>query len=83
MPTNPDDDRTILQPVNGTSSLNAKATLFESNNSLAIGTKLGEFEITGLIGEGGFGIVYLALLSAALWRSRNICHPPWQHEAKV
>ena len=61
MPTNPDDDRTILQPVNGTSSLNAKATLFESNNSLAIGTKLGEFEITGLIGEGGFGIVYLAL----------------------
>jgi serine/threonine protein kinase len=29
-------------------------------NHLPIGTFLGEFEITGLIGEGGFGIVYLA-----------------------
>lgn len=29
-------------------------------NALPIGTRLGEFEITGLIGEGGFGIVYLA-----------------------
>ena len=29
-------------------------------NALPTGTTLGEFEITGLIGEGGFGIVYLA-----------------------
>lgn len=29
-------------------------------NVLPIGTHLGEFEIKGLIGEGGFGIVYLA-----------------------
>ncbi len=28
--------------------------------NLPVGTKLGEFEITSLIGEGGFGIVYLA-----------------------
>lgn len=28
--------------------------------SLPVGTRLGEFEITGLIGEGGFGIVYMA-----------------------
>jgi serine/threonine protein kinase len=27
---------------------------------LPLGTHLGEFEITGLVGEGGFGVVYLA-----------------------
>jgi hypothetical protein len=31
-----------------------------ASNQLPVGTKLGEFEITGLIGEGGFGIVYAA-----------------------
>jgi len=31
-----------------------------SQNALPIGTRLGEFEIVGLVGEGGFGIVYLA-----------------------
>ena len=29
-------------------------------NQLAIGTILGDFKITGIVGEGGFGIVYLA-----------------------
>ncbi|MBC7500454.1 MAG: serine/threonine protein kinase [Herminiimonas sp.] len=32
-----------------------------SDNCLAIGTRVADFEITGVIGEGGFGIVYLAL----------------------
>lgn len=32
----------------------------EHSNLLPIGTRLGEFELTGLVGEGGFGIVYLA-----------------------
>lgn len=31
-----------------------------SHNALPIGTRLGEFELVGLVGEGGFGIVYLA-----------------------
>lgn len=31
-----------------------------AGGSLAIGTRLGEFELTSLLGEGGFGIVYLA-----------------------
>jgi serine/threonine protein kinase len=30
------------------------------NNALPVGTRLDEFEIIGLVGEGGFGIVYLA-----------------------
>ena len=32
-----------------------------SANCLPIGTRVAEFEITGIVGEGGFGIVYLAL----------------------
>ncbi|WP_290646381.1 serine/threonine-protein kinase [Aquabacterium sp.] len=31
-----------------------------SGNALPVGHRLHEFEITGLVGEGGFGIVYLA-----------------------
>mgnify|MGYP001285343821 CR=1 FL=1 len=31
-----------------------------AHNALPLGTRLGEFEIVGLVGEGGFGIVYLA-----------------------
>jgi non-specific serine/threonine protein kinase len=31
-----------------------------ASNALPVGTRIGEFEIKGLIGEGGFGAVYLA-----------------------
>ena len=31
-----------------------------TENCLAIGTRLSDFEITGILGEGGFGIVYVA-----------------------
>lgn len=31
-----------------------------SENCLPVGTRIAEFEITGVVGEGGFGIVYLA-----------------------
>jgi serine/threonine protein kinase len=32
-----------------------------SEHGLPVGTRLADFEITGIIGEGGFGIVYLAI----------------------
>ena len=31
-----------------------------SENCLALGTRLSDFEVTGILGEGGFGIVYVA-----------------------
>ena len=34
--------------------------LHGSENCLPIGTRLADFEITGVLGEGGFGIVYIA-----------------------
>jgi serine/threonine protein kinase len=36
------------------------STVTGSENCLPIGTRLSDFEITGILGEGGFGIVYLA-----------------------
>jgi serine/threonine protein kinase len=50
-----DDDRTVAAeaiPRGAESALGA--------NALSVGTRLHEFEIVDLIGEGGFGIVYLA-----------------------
>ena len=35
-------------------------TTEHDDHSLPIGTRLGEFEITHRIGEGGFSVVYLA-----------------------
>lgn len=31
-----------------------------TENCLAVGTRLSDFEVTGILGEGGFGIVYVA-----------------------
>jgi len=60
--TNPNHD-SVLTPAR-TRKLMCKPTQQgepESGvNVLRVGTQLGEFEIRGLIGEGGFGIVYLA-----------------------
>ncbi|MET0858451.1 MAG: serine/threonine-protein kinase [Telluria sp.] len=55
----PDDDRTVLSPNRATPGP-APAQSAGSNHALPNGSCLGEFEITGLLGEGGFGIVYLA-----------------------
>ncbi len=46
--------------VNVTASPLPQQTQSGSENCLAIGTRVAEFEITGIVGEGGFGIVYLA-----------------------
>jgi serine/threonine protein kinase len=58
----PDDDRTIVLPAQAAraqASADAEPVRL-SENALPLGTRLGEFEILGLVGEGGFGIVYLA-----------------------
>jgi hypothetical protein len=47
----PDDERTVVRPTGPAGRL---------GHILPVGTRLRDFEITGLIGEGGFGIVYLA-----------------------
>jgi hypothetical protein len=49
-----DDDRTIIRPPP------KPAPAPDIGNALPVGYSLGEFEITGMVGEGGFGIVYLA-----------------------
>ncbi|MDS4015081.1 MAG: serine/threonine-protein kinase [Candidatus Accumulibacter sp.] len=59
-----DDDKTIAlgsvgKPLPKTRSTIGK-TRSISHNALPIGTRLSEFEIVDLVGEGGFGIVYLA-----------------------
>ncbi|MES3024693.1 MAG: serine/threonine-protein kinase [Pseudomonadota bacterium] len=53
----PDDDPTALLPGQAAAAAGADGV---PHNALANGTRLGEFNIIGLLGEGGFGIVYLA-----------------------
>jgi len=57
----PDDEPTIV-PIRARDGVASAppGTGLGGGNTLPRGTRLGEFEITGLVGEGGFGIVYLA-----------------------
>ncbi|MBQ0961574.1 protein kinase [Ideonella sp. 4Y11] len=61
-----DDDRTVIRPVGASPALppappaGPAAAPQDGGSNLPIGTYLGEFELTGVLGEGGFGIVYLA-----------------------
>jgi serine/threonine protein kinase len=48
----PSEDRTVIKPPPRPAA--------EHGNALPVGTWLGEFELTRVVGEGGFGIVYLA-----------------------
>ncbi len=75
-PAAPDDDRTqITPPPSGSGPVQTDIDLGfdktqvytppkppapDMGNGLPVGTRLHEFEITKLVGEGGFGIVYLA-----------------------
>jgi serine/threonine protein kinase len=70
----PEDDRTVLRPHGAgpvtakgavdphqiPNSVSAASSAGDSGNALPLGTYLSEFEITSVVGEGGFGIVYLA-----------------------
>ena len=57
-----DNDLTIFsqETLVGSHTITSADTMQHGENLLPIGTKLGEFEITDIIGWGGFGIVYLA-----------------------
>lgn len=57
MSENPNNDSTVNQLATAASSAAADAS---SRNGLPVGTRIAEFEIQGVIGEGGFSIVYLA-----------------------
>ncbi len=68
-PPDDDDDRTQITPRSTPSPATpaaapappfAPAASADAGNALPVGTYLGEFELTGVIGEGGFGIVYNA-----------------------
>jgi|GEM_PF-854505 len=63
-----DDDRTVIVSaaekatvITPTIKTPAPPPMSENIVALPVGTRLSEFEITSLIGEGGFGIVYAAL----------------------
>jgi serine/threonine protein kinase len=55
----PGDERTVMPDGAPSEPPSAKPAPFGAN-ALAHGSRIGEFEIEGLVGEGGFGIVYLA-----------------------
>jgi hypothetical protein len=57
-----DDDRTRIGAGSGIPQGVAPAgpAPADDNTGLPVGTRLGEFEITALVGEGGFGLVYSA-----------------------
>ncbi|WP_395703655.1 serine/threonine protein kinase [Aquabacterium sp.] len=83
----PDDDpRPPFAPSSVQPDLDLDASLPVSGNRLAVGLRLDEYEISGVLGEGGFGIVYLVwdhslqrrlaikeyMPSSIAWRGRDM-----------
>jgi serine/threonine protein kinase len=56
MAQTPEDAKTVV----GSLASPPSAPQEQSQNALPLGYRLGEFEVTGTVGVGGFGIVYLA-----------------------
>ena len=61
MTASDDDLPTQIQPSPAAFDKPHQAASMGDGNSLPIGTRLAEFELTRTLGEGGFGIVYLAM----------------------
>lgn len=57
---NDGDERTRIRPIAFPDAPSPAPEEHGNGNGLPIGTRLAEFEISALLGEGGFGIVYLA-----------------------
>ena len=55
-----DDERTVIKSTPGLGGAVRSSLPGEFADALPAGTRLHEFEILSVIGQGGFGIVYLA-----------------------
>ena len=60
MTTPADDERTVIKSTPGADGAACSPLPGEFADALPAGTRLHEFEIVSVIGQGGFGIVYLA-----------------------
>ena len=60
MTTPADDERTVIKSTSGAGGAARSALPGEFADALPAATRLHEFEIVSVIGQGGFGIVYLA-----------------------